>query len=651
MPAERGHGHGPDEPGLHRDRRRAAGWVEGNQANGIYRYTFAQSLQGRSPTFPTTRRCIAPRRPRDPPASRRRDRVHPGQQRRLHLDAGDRRRGRRVRPRDRRQRHLQRLPRPTSSFHGGARFDLQYCAMCHEPYLVRRADRQLDRPQGDDPQDPLGDIAADAKPAFYGDLRLQQRLLPITPKSQFTQDQRNCQTCHQESDTDTPQASNWRLTVNREACGSCHDNVNFATGAGHGGVAGDGRPVHRLPRPELRTVGLRPDQRALRSRCCGRARSSSTKCCNVVNTRAGPEAHRDDPRRPTRPTATRPYDIKAAGGPFQIGNASLRGRRRVLDAAGLHQHGQRLGDGDHRHAGAADQHRLQGERRARPGVRGRGSRRRRRVAIPAGATGSGSALLEGRPNVRIDTNGDGVARDGRGAVVASRQGLRDHRRRAGARIGRSWTSPSATTATSSSSLHGENRTGNAELCATCHNPNATDINRRVAGSNCEAVTGTLDDQTIDFKVHGARDPRGRDRGYKVCGYGNTGYDFSYVRYPGKLNNCEGCHLPDTYYPPDPTTALATTIDAAPASSPDRSTPLGDIAIDAGDGRSARPATRARPRRQHMRAERRLVHARSRTPDSTTPRTPAEACANLPRPGPQRRREGSSHGVGRVPNCN
>ena len=29
-------------------------------------------------------------------------------------------------------------------------------------------------------------------------------------------------------------------------------------------------------------------------------------------------------------------------------------------------------------------------------------------AIPAGATGSGSALLEGRPNVRMDTNGDGV---------------------------------------------------------------------------------------------------------------------------------------------------------------------------------------------------------------------------------------------------
>ena len=48
-----------------------------------------------------------------------------------------------------------------------------------------------------------------------------------------------------------------------------------------------------------------------------------------------------------------------------------------------------------------------------------------------------------------------------------------------------------------------------ERCATCHNPNATDINRRVAGSNCEVVTGTLDDQSIDLKymvhaIHAAR---------------------------------------------------------------------------------------------------------------------------------------------------
>ena len=87
-----------------------------------------------------------------------------------------------------------------------------------------------------------------------------------------------------------------------------------------------------------------------------------------------------------------------------------------------------------------------------------------------------------------------------------------------------------------------------------------------------AQPGTLDDQAIDFKVMVHAIHAGAIAGYKVCGYGNTGYDFSHVRYPGRLNNCEGCHLPDTYYPPDSTVALATTFDAG-----DRSTPLGDVA--------------------------------------------------------------------------
>jgi OmcA/MtrC family decaheme c-type cytochrome len=33
-----------------------------------------------------------------------------------------------------------------------------------------------------------------------------------------------------------------------------------------------------------------------------------------------------------------------------------------------------------------------------------------------------------------------------------------------------------------------------------------------------------------------------------------------VEYPGRLNNCEGCHNPDTYYPVDPATVLGTTAD-------------------------------------------------------------------------------------------
>jgi OmcA/MtrC family decaheme c-type cytochrome len=52
----------------------------------------------------------------------------------------------------------------------------------------------------------------------------------------FPQDVRNCTTCHDESDANTPQASNWRLVQNTETCGSCHDNIDFAAGDHVGGI-------------------------------------------------------------------------------------------------------------------------------------------------------------------------------------------------------------------------------------------------------------------------------------------------------------------------------------------------------------------------------------------------------------------------------
>jgi OmcA/MtrC family decaheme c-type cytochrome len=51
----------------------------------------------------------------------------------------------------------------------------------------------------------------------------------------FPQDVRNCTKCHDGSDPATPQGSNWQLQPSREACGACHDNVNFETGVGHAG--------------------------------------------------------------------------------------------------------------------------------------------------------------------------------------------------------------------------------------------------------------------------------------------------------------------------------------------------------------------------------------------------------------------------------
>ena len=111
------------------------------------------------------------------------------------------------------------------------------------------------------------------------------------------------------------------------------------------------------------------------------------------------------------------------------------------------------------------------------------------------------------------------------------------------------------------SLHGNNRTDNPEVCVTCHNPNATDARQRgVAASDCDVMLGG-DDVTIDMKsmIHQIHSAGLNEVSYDVCGYNNSAHSFDFV-YPGKLENCEGCHLPGTYFPVNPATVLGTTVD-------------------------------------------------------------------------------------------
>jgi len=506
------------------------------------------------------------------------------------------------------------------AFHGGARFDLQYCAMCHESY-------SFDAQTGN---------TIDLKVMIH---KIHRDKLPTGPYAifgynnaffdyseiQFTQDQRNCQTCHEESDTDTPQASNWRLTVNREACGSCHNAVNFDTGTGHGGVAATDDQCSACHGPSS-SFGVRADQvhfdPLLRA-----GEQFRYEVLKVVD--SGPGLKPTVTVRVTDPTNNdAAYDIKAAGGPFQIGNASLR----VDIAFSTRPDFTNTGSGSATATTGTPAQPISIDVKSNgvPDAEFPGAfKATATVAIPATATGSGSAILEGRPNVRIDTNRDGVLETVAVPVVAS-----------GKTFAITDTTPVAyrqvvdiakcNDCHKQLSLHGENRSGNAELCATCHNPNATDIARRVAGSNCEAVTGTLDDQTIDFKVMVHAIHAGAIANYMVCGYGNTGYDFSQVRYPGKLNNCEGCHLPDTYYPPDAPTALATTIDAAPAANPDRSTPLGDTAVSPATAVCSTCHTSVAAR-NHMRTSGGSFDA-TKDADSRISSAPVEDCGTCHGPG-------------------
>jgi OmcA/MtrC family decaheme c-type cytochrome len=569
-PADKVTGTGPRNQG-YIEAGTAGTWTEGSQNNGVYTYRFAQSLLGiadipydaslvhrvgleiRTSTSPSLT-------PTNIPANN-------GVFTFIPASGGPVASGREIVDNDTCNGCHENL-----AAHGGARVDLQYCVMCHESYSFdAQSGNSLDMKvmihkihRGED----LPSVVAGG---FYGIFGRDNTFEDFSDVL-YPQDTRYCQTCHDDNDTDTPQAESWRTVVNRESCGSCHDTTNVDTGANHGGVAAtdDSCAACHGPNATVENGNLRGEF-AHKIPAVEAARRFQYQILEIADTAPGQR-----PRvtiRVVDPTnGNAPYDIRAAGGPFQNASGSL-----AVDVAWSTQPKfTNTGSGSATADTGSPAQPIRIDFKAN-GVANPAYARSlvatAAVAIPAGVTGSGEAFVEGHPAQDVDGDGDletipvpgvGLAFTITDADAVAPPQIVDLAK--------------CNACHEQLAQHGNNRVDNIELCTACHNPNATDIRQRVAGTNCEAVTGTLDDQAIDFKymIHAIH--AGAIGGYTVCGFGNDGFDFSDVGYPGNVANCESCHLEDTYYPPDPLTAIATTIDAAPASAPDRSTPAGDIAI-------------------------------------------------------------------------
>jgi OmcA/MtrC family decaheme c-type cytochrome len=112
-----------------------------------------------------------------------------------------------------------------TSGHFGSRTDTKTCVMCHTPQNVVSGQTATTN--------------VDFTP-FIHKIHMGERLPVIETgltgtfnEVTFPQDIRNCTMCHQGA-----LADNWKTKPTRKACGSCHNNVNFATGANHPAPAG-----------------------------------------------------------------------------------------------------------------------------------------------------------------------------------------------------------------------------------------------------------------------------------------------------------------------------------------------------------------------------------------------------------------------------
>jgi len=474
-------------------------------------------------------------------------------------------------------------------FHGGPRTDVDYCVSCHNPYSI-----DGDTGNTVDMKALIHNIhSGRGDYVIIGHNNTEHDYSEI----EWTQDIRNCQTCHEENDTNTPQASNWRLVPNRAACGTCHwdDGVpnsgnDFAIQDGihpeglvftddtacvvcHGpdatlqGGALKVPEVHRIPEQEASDL-FEYNVVSIANAAVGQTPSVTFSITNPQDNDSAYDLATDPAWTACNGTSRLAITLAWTTDDYiNTGSGRTPAQPVSMDPLiGCSGTATDNGDGTYTVTSPA--------------------------AIPAGVTGTLSAGIEGHP--WVDINGDGVAGFNERIAVTNAidyqgiDGATTVPRRNAIAIAK------CDDCHNRLSIHGNNRTDNPEVCVQCHNPNATDVNQRVAGSECDIgrPPGTngpedpgvpalgLDDQTIDFKrmIHRIHSSGYTEVPYEVCGFGNSAHVFD-VTYPGHLNNCEGCHTatdenPFPYHPVEAGTIQGTTIDVGA----DPASPTDDVVI-------------------------------------------------------------------------
>jgi len=388
------------------------------------------------------------------------------------------------------------------SAHGGPRKSMELCVLCHQPQttdpdtgntvdmtvMTHRIHMGKDLPS----------VKAGKPYQIIGFAQTVQDYSDIG----FPADVRNCTVCHQQT-TKAAQATNY-LNGNREACGSCHDNVNFVTGENH------------VNMPQV------SDNQCSR---CHVAEGELEFDASIKGAHTVPRFSRDLPGLVfdilkvddflpgKKPTLT--FSLKTKSGDPLV--ASAVSRLGLVLAGSTFDYGRyfsedgKLGKGD-----TSGVHTYTFNN-----------------AIPADAKGSFTIGMEGYNSATLM------------AGTTQQLTLRD----AGLNVTKSFSidgSPLAerrkvvtiekcNSCHFSLSLHGDNR-NKIEQCVLCHNANETDAARRPASAGPA--------QSVDFalmihRIHTGKEGEGA---ITIYGFGGTANDFSKVGYPGDRRDCTQCHV-------------------------------------------------------------------------------------------------------------
>jgi OmcA/MtrC family decaheme c-type cytochrome len=456
--------------------------------------------------------------------------------------------------------------------HGGPRVTVEYCVTCHNPSTI------------DPDSGSILDMAHMAHSIHQGEARSIayqvfgfMGTLHDYSEVTYPQSVLFCENCHAESDT-TPAGDAWKTTATAGICTGCHidgliqDTPDPVTGTAtlayeHSfGPVADGLCVScHAPGRVIAGQEIGAEQAHLQgikeAVQIGRAQFAY-EIIEITNAVAG--------ERPVikfavnNPSTGGRYDI-TTDAPFNQGSASLTlniawntddysnegsgsapapAQPIALNLAFLKQNATRNPDGSYQVTASEP--------------------------LPATVTGGVGVALEGRPSVVVPSTGALANIPVKGATAFS-----DPKRKRRDIV----SIDSCNNCHESLALHGNNRADNIQLCATCHNPDATDVRRRARTVDGAVVPFSWDDPSpLDGKGEESIDMRymvhALHAGQNVVyGFNNEPSDYRNVTYPQAINNCMACHNPGTYYPV-PVTARSVTINTGA----DRSNWRDDVAL-------------------------------------------------------------------------
>lgn len=442
------------------------------------------------------------------------------------------------------------------ALHGGGRVEMDYCVTCHNPgtadaqsgetvdfkVMIHKIHRGSALPS----------VEAGNDYIIWGFRNSEHDYSDV----HYPQSINNCSKCHDDENSQTPQAANWYLRPTLEACGSCHDDIDFSAGVagGHeGGVVTDNSECTTCHAPD-RVAGSVQESHALP------ALAAAEKFqFNILSvTQSGPGEFPVIQFSITDPTnADTPYSLAGNHWNGSGGNSRLQ----VLLAWNTQDYANN--EAGRAPATAASVNALNAT------DNGDGSYTvTSTIAIPASMTGSGAVALEGRAAADLDGDGsftDRIPITGAVSYFAITDTSPEPRRD----VVETSKCQNCHGVRDGLAFHGGNRTDNVQLCVMCHNPNNTDLAMRPTDpdgtdneTNAAAADG-MEEQTIDFKqlIHAIHGADKREQSFVVYGFRNSVHDYSDAHFPNDSANCLACHNAASLSLPLKSYLLGSTIDS------------------------------------------------------------------------------------------